>query len=315
MPTNVQLSMAKSRPATTTNSAMPNGYSVAPITAQPRLVGKKVATMGSARGGIAKFQVTRTEPDWQAIANFQVARSASTSFVVPQASLSTPATSSSIGPLSTRSFSRSFAPFMSPSAVRACDYEPDSSDELDMEFAQHLKDLRPELGSALHLSKTARGSYEIEGRRVILLRELDDDDEEGDIVVQEEGTTDPEAYTPLEDYLQQSAHVAAFMTGNSEDSQHRKDLTFGDARIPNDTDPFTARLMCMQLACEQAEHRQNRVDEASTIATSANGNDPMKDPSKDSEKPRSWWESWESFFRPARREDRDDDATSEEGCY
>jgi hypothetical protein len=207
---------------------------------------------------------------------------------------------------------------MSPLAVKACDYEPDPDDDLDLDFAEHLSKLRPELSAALHVSRQAYASYEIEGRRVILLRETDEEDEEGDIVVQEEATTDPDNFTPLETYLQQSAHVAAFMTANG--SQHNKDLTFGDARIPNDTDPFTARLMCMQIACEQAEQRQNRpyeeAPEGQASARSFSAADSLQEPIKEVEKPKTWLESWQEYFLPARgHARRDGDISEEEGCY
>lgn len=281
-----------SRSAAPPNSGVSNGYAIAAMGGHAQLIGNSAVALGSARGGMASFPV---------------ARSSSTSFSAFQAISAAPVASSNLLP--TRSFARSFSSLMSRLVVKACDYEPDESDELDVDFAQYLKDLRPELRSALHVARQARGSYEIEGRRIRLFRELDDEEEEEGLVVQEEGTTDPDSFTPLETYLQQSAHVAAFERGHSDSTQRRQDLTFGDARIPNDTDPFTARLMCMQIACEQAEYRQNRPYEASTAPTSAD-----LEALKESEKPRSWWDGWAGIFRPTRREDRDDDDTSEEGC-
>jgi hypothetical protein len=196
---------------------------------------------------------------------------------------------------------------MSPSAVKACDYEPDPDDDLDVDFAEHLSKLRPELSAALHVSRQAYASYEIEGRRVTVVRVTDEEDEDtGEIVVQEEATMDPDNFTLLETYLQQSAHVAAFMTANG--SQHNKDLTFGDARIPNDTDPFTARLMCMQLACEQADQRTIKPYEE------GQNSEPVKE---QAERPRTWLESWQEYFLPARGHHRGEDGASseEEGCY
>lgn len=199
-------------------------------------------------------------------------------------------------------------------AVKACDYVPDESDDIDLELSECLKGLRPDLASRLRLARKARGSYEIEGRHVSLRRVEDDDGEleEDDIVVCEEDMRLGTVPTPLETYLEQSAHVATFMAHNTGAQQTKKDLTFGDARIPDDTDPFTARLMCMRLACDQAEQRQGYSDsqalqEASRQAAvqrmssaNAGGNrdsdtvytrPPMKE-----EPASSWWETFTSQF-------------------
>lgn len=90
----------------------------------------------------------------------------------------------------------------------------------------------------------------IGGRQVSLMR-VDADEDEYEVVVCEDGMAD--VLTPLETFLEQSAHVAAFLESKE---LHKKDMTFGDLRIPDDTDPFTARLLCMQLACDQAEMRE-----------------------------------------------------------
>lgn len=128
-------------------------------------------------------------------------------------------------------------------AAKACDYIPDAGDDIDVELFEHLQALRPDACAKLHLFRKAQGIYEIEGRQVSLLRI-----EDGTIVVREEQVS-------LQTYLDQSAYVTLFL-----DSQPRATkmdaLTFGDARIPDDTDPFTARLMCMKMACDQAERRQ-----------------------------------------------------------
>lgn len=124
-------------------------------------------------------------------------------------------------------------------AAKACDHIPVASDDIDVELSEHLQALRPDACAKLHLVRKAHGIYEIDGRQISLQRTDD-----GTIVVREDQVS-------LQTYLEQTAYV-------SERTSRDKNvnITFGDARIPDDTDPFTARLMCMAMACDQAEKRQ-----------------------------------------------------------
>lgn len=226
---------------------------------------------------------------------------------------------------------KTFSSMLHKPAVKACDYVPDASDDIDVELSEALESLRPEAASKLCLVRKACGSYDIAGRQVTLFwtDSPDKDDDDEILVVREDDMNESGVVTPVETYLEQTANVALFFDNKP---RHQKNLTFGDASIPDDTDPFTARLMCMRLACDQAQRRQaheevqvQRAPQDKTPALTQNGVATVAAPKnsvaanaevkkKAVPRERSWWERWIGAPESEESGDEDEDPQQELGC-
>eukprot|EP00927_Polykrikos_kofoidii_P069184 TRINITY_DN6456_c1_g1_i1.p1 TRINITY_DN6456_c1_g1~~TRINITY_DN6456_c1_g1_i1.p1 ORF type:complete len:1092 (-),score=96.26 TRINITY_DN6456_c1_g1_i1:61-3336(-) len=173
--------------------------------------------------------------------------------------------------------SRSTTPskFPEATATLASEYIGDASDPIDMMLSWCLMSLNREILSKLTVRRLAasggKGRYEIDGRNVSL--RWSDKVDSTELLAREEEVMDTRgSELPLLQYLSQTAHVAASLSGQKAPTVTRippeKRLTFWDVTSSNGStfaattatanadDSCIERVGSMRLACEQAKIRE-----------------------------------------------------------
>lgn len=158
--------------------------------------------------------------------------------------------------------------FITGIPIKACKYEADPTDPIDVEISRNLRMLDAESGQVLGLRRVRPGCYEIDGRQVVVYygglgtRHL--------LVHEDEVGGSSIADMPLPAYIELVANVAVSLQGRGALAVASA-LTFveaGRGSSVRDSDGED-RYRAMRIACTQAKLRENASRVGSTASAAA----------------------------------------------
>lgn len=183
------------------------------------------------------------------------------------------ATSTTIGTPYDRQSSTSSWPASGQGLVKACNYEADPDDELDVQVSLQLMTLDPNLASCLLMRRLGPGEYELDGRRVrVIWARPPAQGGTPELLVHEATREGLEAEGVCTEilllaYLKQVADIAASLGGRSAGAPMvarvpvKERLTFNTGPQGAIDDTGLERLRSMRMACEQARLREHAAEE------------------------------------------------------